>query len=368
MAKTPLYYSIYKTLVLDIQSGKYPIGTNLPTDKNLVELFNVSQITIKKAMDLLSQNGYISRKPRKGTTVISENPITPSTINNSHILFGLILPSFSDAFGSVIIKRILTTTTDRVNFIVKISSGRPELEDQALSELEGSGAQGIILLPISSKYASTKLLELVTKNFPIVIIDRSMADLPISSIKTNNSDAAKFATNYLITKGHTKIGLIASDNQVTAIDERISGFVAAHTENAITLSRQQIMTTIDSVVPSSTQSPANDINQIINFFINNSDLTAVIASEYNIALLIQQSLKILHKRIPEDISIICFDESANSSFIPNSFMFTHIEQNEKEMGEIAVDLLLKEHADHHFFKKINLAAKFIEGNTVADRS
>lgn len=73
--KLPLYYRIMlsiKDLILD---GTYPVGTLLPTETDFENQFQVSKITVRKAIELLENEGYVSKKSGKGTTVISNSLI-----------------------------------------------------------------------------------------------------------------------------------------------------------------------------------------------------------------------------------------------------------------------------------------------------
>ncbi|WP_262315933.1 LacI family DNA-binding transcriptional regulator [Lacticaseibacillus parakribbianus] len=364
MSKTPMYYSIYKQLQSEIQDGTYPVGTNLPTDKGLAERFGVSVITIKKAMELLSTDGYITRKPRKGTTVREANPTKLNAMDTSHRIFGLVLTNFTDFFGASILRSILSTAQSSTDFIVKMSYGDRELENQAIHDLVALGIQGLILLPTSSEYASPELLNLVAKNFPVVVIDRLMGELPLSTIKTDSVAASRAAVENLFANGHTRIGMLTSDASASTIDDRITGFITAHIDAQQPFSRQQIVSTIDSVVPNSKRAITDDIAVLKTFFKQNPDLTAVVTSEYNIALLATSALEALGKRVPEDVSIISFDAPAMNPYEPHPVRFTHIEQNEAEIGKQAVLLLKKQITTPSFFKKVNLPFKLINGNTV----
>ena len=71
--KVPLYYSIMEIIKDSIINGIYPVGSLLPTETEFENQFNVSKITIRKAIELLEMDGYVSKKSGKGTTVISHN-------------------------------------------------------------------------------------------------------------------------------------------------------------------------------------------------------------------------------------------------------------------------------------------------------
>ena len=71
--KVPLYYSIMEVIKDSIINGIYPIGSLLPTETEFEKQFKVSKITIRKAIELLENDGYVTKKSGKGTTVISNS-------------------------------------------------------------------------------------------------------------------------------------------------------------------------------------------------------------------------------------------------------------------------------------------------------
>lgn len=66
-----LYLEIAEQIKEDIQNGVYPVGTMLPTETELEEMFEVSKITVRKAIEILSDDGFVHKQSGKGTTVIS---------------------------------------------------------------------------------------------------------------------------------------------------------------------------------------------------------------------------------------------------------------------------------------------------------
>ncbi|MDQ0200162.1 trehalose operon repressor [Neobacillus ginsengisoli] len=64
------FLSIYDELVNQIQSGRMKPNTKLPSENELVEQYHTSRETIRKALNLLSQNGYIQKVKGKGSFVL----------------------------------------------------------------------------------------------------------------------------------------------------------------------------------------------------------------------------------------------------------------------------------------------------------
>ena len=68
-AAQPRYLQLAKTLLNEIESGKYPVGSQLPTEMELCEQFGVSRATAREALRRLVLLGLVVRQPRVGTTV-----------------------------------------------------------------------------------------------------------------------------------------------------------------------------------------------------------------------------------------------------------------------------------------------------------
>lgn len=75
--RRPLYLQVHDILHARITSGEYPPGVYLPTENELVESFNVSRITIRKALELLSQEKLISKKKGVGSFVLAPADNSP---------------------------------------------------------------------------------------------------------------------------------------------------------------------------------------------------------------------------------------------------------------------------------------------------
>ena len=71
-APTPLYFQLYSLLKQAILNGTVSHGTQMPTEQQLAEAFNVSRITAKRAMDELAAEALVERRRGKGTHVIYE--------------------------------------------------------------------------------------------------------------------------------------------------------------------------------------------------------------------------------------------------------------------------------------------------------
>jgi DNA-binding GntR family transcriptional regulator len=72
--KKILYQEVSDSIKKDIIEGKYPLNTYVPTEIELEKMFDVSKITVRKAIQILCNEGYLVKQSGKGTEVISNRP------------------------------------------------------------------------------------------------------------------------------------------------------------------------------------------------------------------------------------------------------------------------------------------------------
>ncbi len=74
MARTPLYKATETEMIARIEKGDWEIGRRLPNEFQLADEFGVSQGTMRRALITLEGQGYLNRKPGRGTLVAAKAP------------------------------------------------------------------------------------------------------------------------------------------------------------------------------------------------------------------------------------------------------------------------------------------------------
>lgn len=361
----PLYKAIYDDLKKSIHDSVYPIGTQLPTDSELTKKYGVSNITIKKAMDLLKKDNLISRKPRKGTFVIdSSDLVIKENMEKKIVTIGVIVTDFNEYFGNNLLRSLFTHHTDTINCILKISKGDPKKEEELITQMISNGVDGLILIPASSDYFSSKLLELISANFPLVLVDRMMDQIPACNVSIDNKSAAYDLTEHLFQSGHKKIGILTANKKLSTNENRVEGFITAHINNNLSISQSQILNTMQSMAPERKISPEEDVKKIKAFLLENPDITALLAGEYAVALLIKQAIEEMGYHINSDYSVVCFDHAPIDLFEKNQFIFDHISQDEVLIGKKAIDLIIEKLKNPSLIKKVIVPHKLVLGMSV----
>ncbi|MBP2111664.1 DNA-binding LacI/PurR family transcriptional regulator [Paenibacillus silagei] len=369
----PMYEMIFQTLRERITNNEYKAGERVPSEKELCSEFGVSRITSKKALKMLAEEHLIVRQPGRGSFVADANSLimkpfdsqqTVRTTGKKRII-GLVITHFSDMYGTELIYGMEEASRENDAFlIVRRSFGIPELEEQAIQQLLGLGVDGLIIFPAQGEYFSAEILKLVIQKFPFVMIDRYLKGIPASSVSTDNIQAAKEATHYLFGLGHRHIGFLAPPPaNTTAIEERIDGILEAHMEHNLLANRELWMETITSTMPNvfDPEARIGDVDKLAEHLRKYPQITALFAAEYSIALLVEEAAGKLGLRIPEDLSLICFDSPEPHE----DCRVTHMRQNQFSIGKQAYENVFTMQGNEQPISRILLPAVLIKGKSTA---
>ncbi|WP_129663713.1 GntR family transcriptional regulator [Phytoactinopolyspora endophytica] len=362
-----LYKRVYEALRQGIVDGRYPVGTKLPSEAELSKTFSVSAITVKRAFELLRVDGLIVRRPRLGTFVTSSSPVpqrATTVTGGAKPLVGVLLTNFDDTFGTHVIEGMMAAAGTDAYLIVTRSMGDIDQEDEHIRSLIGAGVSGLALLPSSSAYIPPAALELVTQQFPLVILDRIFEGIPVSTVCSDNRSGARAATEHLLRLGHRTVGFVSAAGHVSTSDDRRNGYVDAHATLDVPLENSAELRTLASTIPGSTTDTEDDIKALVGFVRDNPAITGYLAAEYNIALMLREACGRLGLRVPADISIVCFDHP-EARFDSGLFRFTHVRQQQRQLGERAIGTVQAQLGDRHLVEKIVLPTKLMQGASTA---
>ncbi|KWX69936.1 GntR family transcriptional regulator [Paenibacillus jilunlii] len=376
----PMYEKIFDEVKESILTQAYRLGERVPSEKELADTYNVSRITSKKALEMLAAEHLIVRKPGRGSFVAdpAAEPQELTTaagtgrtaINTEEKTIGLIITDFGNSYGTGLIYGMEQASRDNDCFLVlRRTFGIPENEEQSIQKLLNLGVDGLIIFPAQGEYFNAEILKLVIGRFPLVLVDRHLKGVAAASISSDNLQAALEATEYLFDLGHTHISFLSPPPvDTTAVEDRIEGFIQAHAQRGIMVDKELWVSDLTSTLPKffNPDNIERDITRLISHLESHPSITALFAIEYNIALLAKTAVERLGLRIPEDISIICFDSPP--THLGGGYSFTHMRQNEEEMGRIAVENVLSLMNGQPVPNKVMLDAKLIPGSSTGPAS
>lgn len=82
ISEIPKYEVAYRTILDWLKAGRYPVGTRMPTEGELSAQFGVSRVTIRRALDMLVQDGYVESRQGSGYRVLTLSPASDTCLTS----------------------------------------------------------------------------------------------------------------------------------------------------------------------------------------------------------------------------------------------------------------------------------------------
>lgn len=359
-----LYNRVYNEILKMIIEGQIKPNELLPSEGEIADKCGVSKMTSKLALNTLAEEKIIYRIPRRGSFLadVDLNKIrsmvdtngTPINSASRINYLALIIPKIDSYCGNIVKEIIMAADDYNYQVIVKYSDGKSDKEEQILAELAKlSEIKGVILFPSDYNVCGVELLNYKICNYPIVIVDRVYKEIEFDSICHDHYQGAKDAVNYLIGKGHSKIGFISrSITNVTSREERYQGYVAGMMEGNKRIRNESVRTN-DYMV----------METLKEYLLENETLTAVLCADDYLAIYLYYATQELGKSIPEDISIIGFSDNEILNYIPKKM--TTVRQPVNELCMLAVKGLIDKISNSNTTpKSIRISTEIIERDSV----
>lgn len=342
----PLYQTIKRYLYDLAREHASDAAFRFPSEHELAIKFRVSRITSKRALNDLAEEGLLIRQrglrsvinpayfdgDRQGRNFLSADLPKETEKRNRWVSF--IVPDI----GSFFISNILAGINRHfdplgIPVAVFLTSQDKNKETRAIQTVRFNRADGLLLYPIDDDFHSKEILQLALGDMPVVLIDRKLPGLDFYSVSSDHMRSCSEATQLLIRKGHTAIGMIYDGPEtLSSVQDRVKGYRSAM-ENA-GLAAQTRLARVERI---DTQ---NHIEGIRQFFSHYPDTTAIILpsgldSRSLLQVLSEQGISI------EDLSIIRYDPYDVYELDPLAGKSLYIEQHPKEIGYRAACVLSK---------------------------
>jgi LacI family transcriptional regulator len=297
-------------------------------------------VSISTVSNALNNSRYVKEETKKRINEVAERlKYTPNIIarglkTKSTNTVAVIVPDISNQFFAQVIRGVEEIARLRNYNVLLVCTYYDVLQEKtSIENLKKQFIDGFIF--ISGYDSSDHIRELNDNNFPVVVADRELEDTKVPSVLIDNFYAMKEVVNYLYDLGHNKIGYISYtyDNQTT-VRKRFEGYCEGLKENKLDYNPDMVVIS-ETLRLNELQGSHEAVRKIIKC----KSIPSVImtASDF-IAVGVIEALKDLKIKIPEEISVIGFDNILISQY--NSPLLTTVKQPKEKMGAIAMNLLL----------------------------
>ncbi|GIV20318.1 MAG: LacI family transcriptional regulator [Armatimonadota bacterium] len=325
----PRYRRIQKHIELLIAQRRVCEGERIPSEREIARQFGVSQMTVNRAIQELVREGVLVRRVGSGTYVRARHPSVRTTDRATVVM----VPPFAEHLEEDTYLRwpfhAFRDRAIRDGYTLVVEPALYEGYEQVVRRYPDAGF--IFLIPDEKGYDT--LHRLLVKGVPFVVLGASWKNAPFACVDSDNIGGARMAVGYLLRLGHERIAYVNGKESATNCRDRLQGYLQAMEERGIAVEEDWI------VRPRSNRHLSEEArHHLTSLLLRRDGVTAFLCAGYYLTLEVLSLIRTLRLRVPEDVSIISFDDPSSAAHLQPPL--TVVRQPLYAMGERAVDRLL----------------------------
>ena len=275
------------------------IDDKIPGERMLAKELGVSYMTARKAVESLVTKGVLYKIPKRGTYVADPKKSALKTKNIGYFLDSSIKDGLSSPYYSMIFDALEKEATKNGYALVYFTNGNGTNYLEILNKVDG--------VIISCFPRIEPIIQEMKKRVAVVCIDNSPPDKTIASVTLDNFKSVAESINYRCTQGHERIGFIAGLDDSDIGRDRLSGYISALKNHAISVDENLIFRGDYSFETG---------RKGADYFLSmDTPPTAVMCANDTMAISAIKEIFRRGFRVPDDISIIGFDNITIASQI-----------------------------------------------------
>lgn len=311
----------------------------------------ISPETRNKVLNVVSESGY-SKSILKEALIKNKGSIQ-LIVYKKHSRVVADTPFFQQLIEGVESK----ARNSGYQLLIKyISGGKPDI-NALMHEADDNQINGLLILGTEMDYSD--IAHFMSIKMPFIFVDSYFLGVSAGYVVINNTGGSYIGTKYLLEKGHTEIGYLKSSIPIQNFLERYEGYYKALLEKDLPVESKYCIPLGPSMEDS--------YEDMKCFLKKNTGLpTAFIADNDLIAFGAMKALRECGVKIPDDVSVIGFDDMPFCNF--SEPPLTTIGVDKKLFGKLAVDNLvsLMENKVHYNTKTV-MDVELIERSSVAQK-
>jgi LacI family transcriptional regulator len=303
---------------------------------NIRQIADLAGVSIATVSRVLNGRGDVSEETRELVSrVIRENGYTANRSARGLSagrtgLVGVLVPLVFPAYFSGILAGAAEALSERdFQIVLSPTGGEHEREVSIVDRLHGLTDGALIILPEES---SEELERLLDSGFRFVVLDPLMPlEERIPSVSAAHTSGADQAMKHLLDLGHRRVGQITGPRGWVATEDRRRGYRAALAAAGILPDP-----TLEQEAEPEIDPGRAAAEQLLDL---PEPPTAIFAFNDNIAIGAIQAARARGIRVPEELSIVGFDDIEHATIVTPAL--TTVRQPLAEMGRTAVSLLMR---------------------------
>lgn len=330
----------------------------------IVEVAKKANVSIATVSRVINGNYPVKAETKKRVLeVIDELKFIPNIqarelTKQKSTTIGVVVPSLNNMFFPEVINGIENSLKiNSLSLLLACTNNNKDEEKLCVNSLSARNVSGIIVIDPNTDNVKSKFFDNIAKQMPLVFVNGYSITPNISSVSNDEAMGAAVSLNYLLENNHTDILFIrGKDSYSYDVKEKI------YIEIMKDLNIFNPKNIINIGEGNSNETVENTANILIDILKDNS-ATAVFACNDLMAVGVLNACKKLNLDVPNDLSIIGYDNIDLSKFVEPKL--TTIDQNMFLLGTNAATLLIdKIESNNKYSKRILLNNTLIKRDTV----
>ncbi len=198
-----LYEDVREQICGKIYEGDFAEGERLPAERNLAEMMHVSRITLRKALELLAEQGLVRKEAGSGNRIALPNRGTPSSMDMIILIAPAKNPFFSD-----FIKSFQEYGQEYGSMILYAEKPRKESLADSIYRFYRKHLQNVVIWPEDTRVDPDKLKRLRALGMNMVFFDTDSGIPYADAVVLDNERAMRELAERVRSRGLTRIGYV----------------------------------------------------------------------------------------------------------------------------------------------------------------
>lgn len=297
------YMQIAQTLADEIRSGRWAMGARLPIEPELCARFGVARQTLRQAVGVLEDQGMVERLQGSGTYVRATSPVPKKQQTICIMMTYLDNYIFPEIISGI--EEVLSAAG--YNMQIRLTHNRISNERQNLLELQHSDCSGLIIEGTKTAlYNPNTAIYQTLAGTPTVFINGWSRELTEASyVAADDYQGTRTLTEYLIAHGHSRIAGIFKHDDIQGL-KRHQGYLDALLAAELPVEEEHWRWFATEDMPEMFQPALADWLR---------GFSAVVCYNDRIAMRIMHFAHAHGLRVPEDLSVVGFDDSSMAEIL-----------------------------------------------------
>lgn len=304
----------------------------------MYDVARASGVSIGTVSRFVNNSGYVSQSSEEAikaaiaqTGYVPNNAARSLTTKRSGLI-GFITSDLINPFTALLAQSMaLRASESKYSVLTAVTDGDEARALDVIASLRSQQVDGLVITPPESDAVNAYLETISGSGTPVVLVGMEL-DTPADRVSSDTYGGAKLAVAHLIELGHTRIAFVSRAPAEEFARGRYHGYCDALTEHGLIVDDSLVFGLDDS---------AGALAEATRLAVDRA--TAVFAVNDLIALGVVQEAHRLGRFVPDDLSVVGFDDIPLAG--TSSPSLSTVRQPTEEMGQSVIDLLLTRLAD-----------------------